>query len=98
MEIGSKDKDSIIYCPYLPCKLIFYGSKKNFPISDLLSQIYEKSFILQVVGRFVGDISGSLYEKSPSFIAPYRIAYSIPQMAFAALMIVILFWIPLNAL
>ena len=39
MEIGSKDKDSIIYCPYLPCKLIFYGSKKNFPISDLLLQI-----------------------------------------------------------
>lgn len=26
-------------------KLIFYGSKKNFPISDLLLQIYEKSLL-----------------------------------------------------
>lgn len=43
------------------------------------------------VGRFLGDISSSLYEKSPSFIAPYRIAYSIPQIAFAAFVIVILF-------
>ena len=47
--------------------------------------------IYKFVGRFVGDISGSFYEKSASFIAPYRIAYSIPQMAFAALVIVILF-------
>ena len=40
MEIGSKDKDSIIYCPYLPCKLIFLWKQKEFPISDLLPQIY----------------------------------------------------------
>lgn len=38
-----------------------------------------------------GVISAIFYEKSPSFIAPYRIAYSIPQMAFAAFVIVILF-------
>ena len=43
------------------------------------------------VGRFVGDILGSFYEKSPSFITPYRIAYSIPKMAFAAFVIMILF-------
>jgi len=47
--------------------------------------------IYKFVGRFLGDILGSFYEKLPSFIAPYRIAYSIPQMAFAAFAIVILF-------
>lgn len=45
MEIGSKDKDSIITVLICPVNLFFYGSKKNFPISDLLLQIYEKSLI-----------------------------------------------------
>ena len=47
--------------------------------------------IYKFVGRFVGDILGSFCKKSLSFIAPYRIAYSIPQMAFVAFVIVILF-------
>lgn len=79
------------YCPYLPCKPIFYGSKKNFPISDLLLQIYEKSLLFTSLSAALwGIISATFCEKSRSFIAPYRIAYSIPQMAFAAFVIVIL--------
>ena len=69
-------------------------SHLGFAITNILKILH----IYKFVGRFVGDILGSFYEKSSSFIAPYRIAYSIPQMAFAALVIVILFWIPLNAL
>ena len=47
--------------------------------------------IYKFIVCFWGDISSTLCEKSPSVIAPYRIAYSIPQMAFAAFVIVILF-------
>ena len=73
-------------------KLIFLWKQKEFPyLGFAITNIRKILHIYKFVGRFVGDISGSLYEKSPSFIAPYRIAYSIPQMAFAALMIVILF-------
>ena len=62
-------------------------SHLGFAITNILKILH----IYKFVGRFVRDILDSFYEKSPSFIAPYRIAYSIPQMAFAALVIVILF-------
>lgn len=92
MEIGSKDKDSIIYCPYLPCKLIFLWKQKEFPyLGFAITNILKILHIYKFVGRFVRDILDSFYEKSPSFIAPYRIAYSIPKMAFAAFAIIILF-------
>ena len=91
MEIECKDKDSIIYCPYLPCKLIFLWMQKEFPyLGFAITNILKIFHIYKFVGRFVGDILGSFYEKSSSFIAPYRIAYSIPQMAFAAFVIMIL--------
>ena len=31
MEIGSKDKDSIIYCPYLPINLFSMEAKRISP-------------------------------------------------------------------
>lgn len=62
-------------------------SLSRFAITNILKILH----IYKFVGRFLEDILGSFYEKSPSFITPYRIAYSIPQMAFAALVIMILF-------
>lgn len=59
----------------------------GFAITNILKILH----IYKLVGRFLEDILGSFYEKSPSFITPYRIAYSIPKMAFAALVIMILF-------
>ena len=59
----------------------------GFAVTNILKIFH----IYKFVGRFVGDILGSFYEKSPSFITPYRIAYSTPQMAFAAFVIVVLF-------
>lgn len=73
-------------------KLIFLWKQKEFPYLGFaftnIVKIFNKC---KFVGRFVGDILGSFYEKSPSFITPYRIAYSIPKMAFAAFVIMILF-------
>ena len=62
-------------------------SHLGFAITNIVKILH----IYKFVGRFLGDISSTLCEKWPSFIAPYRIAYSTPQMAFAALVIVILF-------
>jgi hypothetical protein len=66
--------------------------QKEFPyLGFAITNIRKILTIYKFVGRFLGDILGSFYEKSPSFITPYRIAYSTPQMAFAAFAIVILF-------
>lgn len=59
----------------------------GFAITNIVKILHKCKF----VSRFVGDILGSFYEKYPSFITPYRIAYSIPQMTFVAFVIVILF-------
>ena len=92
MEIECKNKDSIIYCPYLPCKLIFLWKQKEFShLGFAITNIVKIFNKCKFVGRSLEDILGSFYEKSPSFIAPYRIAYSIPKMVFAALVIMILF-------
>lgn len=91
MEIGSKDKDSIITVLICPVNLFFYGSKKN-SLSRICYYKYTKNpYYLQVCRPLCGGYFRFFYEKSSLFIAPYRIAYSIPQMAFAALVIVILF-------
>ena len=73
-------------------KLIFLWKQKEFPyLGFAITNILRILHIYKFVGRFVEDILGSFCEKSLSFIAPYRIAYSIPQMAFAAFVIMILF-------
>lgn len=66
-------------------------AKRNSHLGFAITNIVKILHIYKFVGRFLGDISSTLCEKSPSFITPYRFAYSIPKMAFAAFAIVVLF-------
>lgn len=66
-------------------------AKRNSHLGFAITNIVKILTIYKFIGCFWGDISSTLCEKSPSFITPYRFAYSIPKMAFAAFAIVVLF-------
>jgi hypothetical protein len=66
-------------------------AKRISHLGFAITNIVKILTIYKFIGCFWGDISSTLCEKSPSFITPYRFAYSIPKMAFAAFAIVVLF-------